>query len=987
MAFGHEKQTIFEEIPGAFFSYSIQIWPKQPSISTINWLKIGHYARRIQNSPTPFHSWIIPPFLIALLNKFLERFPMTDITNKPLILIDGSSYLFRAFYALPNLTNATGQPTGAILGVINMLKSLLTQYDPEYIAVVFDTKGPNFRHRLYPDYKANRSAMPEDLASQIEPIFEFIDALGLVLIKQMGIEADDLIATLAHTDFAEHHEILIATGDKDLAQLVNSKISLIDTMKNVRLDIPGVKEKFGVTPEQIIDYLALMGDTSDNIPGIPGVGPKTAIKWISEYSSLDLIIQNADKISGKVGENLRANLSQLELARKLVTVDSHVPLEFAGENFTWEKLLKRPEDQNKLVTLCEKYGFKTWLKNLGHEPGRTQGSPLQDNIPANNSGLYETILTLDQWNHWQEKISQSTALAIDTETTGLDPLEDRLVGVSFCVEPHKAAYLPLGHDLLEAPDQLSIDQILPGLKKICENPKLEKIGHHLKFDWQVLAQHGIIFQDPLFDSLLASYVLEAGQTRHNLETLALRHLNLKTISYESITGKGVKQLTFNQVPLDQATQYSAEDADITFQLYQKFKKTLHENPTLEKLFREEELPMLKVLARMELHGVLLDVPALQKQSQALGKTILEIENNVQAQLGMHFNLSSPKQLQTVLFEKLQLKPVKKTATGQASTDEEVLQILAEQHEIPKLLLEHRHLSKLKTTYTDKLPLMVNPKTNRVHTRYHQAFVVTGRLSSSDPNLQNIPIKSPQGRQIRQAFIAPPGSVILSADYSQIELRIMAHLSQDLRLIQAFKNGEDIHQATAAEVFGVENPSDVTSEQRRRAKAVNFGLIYGMSAFGLAKQLGIERSLAQHYIETYFARYPGVKKYMEETREQAKSLGYVETIWGRRLALPDIHSKNAVMRQGAERAAINAPMQGSAADIIKRAMIQIDQVIETQKLPMAMTLQVHDELVFEVQEQSIQPMTALIRHLMTSSSLLSVPLEISINTGAHWDEAH
>jgi len=924
----------------------------------------------------------------------------TPQNNSPIILIDGSSYLFRAFYALPNLTNSQGLPTGAILGVINMLNSLITQYQPKYMAVIFDTKTKNFRHALYPEYKANRDQMPEALASQIQPIFDFIRALGLPLIKQDGIEADDLIGTLAHADFINSHPVLISTGDKDMAQLVTPHITLLDTMKNQVLDIPGVKEKFGVTPEQIIDYLTLMGDSSDNIPGVPGVGPKTAVKFLEQYQDLNNIIKNAEKISGKVGENLRACLNQFDLVKKLVTINLNIP-GLSPEFLNLKALETFPQDLEKLRSLCELYNFKSWLKNLGPKQNFDLVSPpagetdlkaepkVREGAPKN----YQLILDLKTWENLLLEIQQNKYLALDTETTGLDPLQDQLVGLSFCIKPNQAFYLPLTHDDLsdpQVPDQLKISQIFPGLKSLCENQNILKIGHHLKFDIQVLEnisnQPKINFQGPLFDTLLASYVLEAGQTRHNMEVLAERHLNQKTISYEQVTGKGAKQISFNQVPIDQALLYAAEDADITFQLYQKFSEDLNQNLNLKNLFFQEEIPMLRVLARMESCGVLISPEELLKQSQELGVSIFNLEKQVQELVGMNFNLGSPKQLQAVLFEKLNLSPVKKTAKGQISTDEEVLQILAETHEVPRLLLEHRHLIKLKNTYTDKLPTMINPKTGRVHTRYHQALVITGRLSSSDPNLQNIPVKSPQGRKIRQAFIAPENYLILSADYSQIELRIMAHLSQDPGLITAFSNHEDIHKATAAEVFNT--PKDqVSQEQRRRAKAVNFGLIYGMSAFGLAKQLGIERSLAQEYINTYFARYPGVKNYMDQIKQKAQEQGYVETLFGRRLALPDIHAKNALTRQGAERAAINAPMQGTAADIIKRAMIKIDQAIQEQNLPIKMTMQVHDELVFEIEKNNLISMQNLISKLMSEAADLSVPLEVSINTGLNWDEAH
>lgn len=894
--------------------------------------------------------------------------------SKPYILVDGSSYLFRAFYALPNLSNAKRQPTGAILGVINMLKKLLNDYDPERIAVVFDTKGKNFRHDLYADYKANRDAMPEDLAVQIQPLHDMIRSMGLPLVAVEGVEADDVIGTLSRFATTKQQDVVISTGDKDMAQLVNEHVTLVDTMKDQKLDREGVKAKFGVYPEQIIDYLSLMGDASDNIPGVPKVGPKTAVKWLNEYETLDNVKRHADEIGGKVGENLRASLAQLDLAKQLTTIQLDVDLKC-----DWDSLNREPMDLEKLAEQCQEWGFNSWLKNLGVE-----------SVPSNKEPVekpeYECIQTPEQWQLWQDKIRQKGLFALDTETTSLDPMAAELVGVSFATEKGVAAYLPLAHRGVDNPDQLPFEQTIEQLKQILEDVSILKIGQNLKYDIKVLSRYGIQLKGFVFDTMLASYVLEAGLGRHNMDDMAERHLGVKTIHYETVAGKGAKQISFAEVDLAQAVPYAAEDADVTWQLYEYFKAKLAQEPVLQTLFELEEMPVASVLARMEINGVLLDVPELQRQSAALGQSLIALQSKAHELAGGPFNLGSPKQLQEILFEKMELPVVKKTPKGQPSTNEEVLAELAEKYELPKVLLEYRHFSKLKSTYTDKLPLMVNAQTGRVHTSYHQAVAITGRLSSSDPNLQNIPVRSPQGRAIRKAFIAPEGRCVLAADYSQIELRIMAHLSQDKGLLDAFAQGADIHRATASEVFDVPR-EEVDSEQRRRAKAVNFGLIYGMSAFGLAKQLGIERSLAADYIKIYFERYPGVKAYMESTREKAAKDGYVETLFGRRLYLPEINSRNGMRRQAAERAAINAPMQGTAADIIKRAMISMDKAIHENDWPALMLMQVHDELVFEVERESLTAFSETVKDLMEGAADLDVPLIVDLGQGLNWDDAH
>ena len=891
--------------------------------------------------------------------------------TKPLILVDGSSYLFRAYHALPpTLTNDEGHPTNAMLGVLNMLRRLLKDHDPQYCVVVFDSKGKNFRHALYPEYKANRAAMPEDLAVQIEPLHEMIKLMGFPLIKQTGIEADDIIGTLTHQAINHGQTVLISTGDKDITQLIHDQVHIVDTMKDTIMDTAYVQEKFGVKPQQMIDFLALVGDTSDNIPGVPKVGPKTAAKWLNQYGTLDNIKAHADEIGGKVGENLRDNLTQLDLSKKLVTIDCGIDV-----SLSLDAMAMQSADTEKLREALKHWGFKTWLKEVDHEAPKP--------VAKQN---YDCLLTREAWQQWHDKIRTAGIVAVDTETTSLDAMQAKLVGVSFATAAGQAAYLPLHHDYLDAPQQLNDMQTWQELKALLEDPNIKKVGQHLKYDSKVLHQAGIHLQGIIFDTLLASYIINAGSERHSLDHMAEKYLNHQMVKYEDIAGKGAKQICFSQVDLDTAAHYAAEDADITLQLYHLLKQALAEVPQLQTLFETEEMPCMAVLTKMELQGVLIDAEVLHTQSHELAVQIDKLEQQAYDEAGQPFNLSSPKQLQEILYEKQQIPVIKKTPKGQPSTAEPVLQELALSHQLPKLILEYRHLSKLKSTYIDKLPRMIHPTTGRVHTRYHQHITSTGRLSSTDPNLQNIPIRTETGRQIRNAFIAPPQHVILAADYSQVELRIMAHLSQDPSLIQAFKDHADIHTRTASEVFGV-NEADVTAELRRRAKAINFGLIYGMSAFGLAKQLGIGRNEAQQYINTYFERYPGVARYMDDTRELAKTQGYVETLFGRRLYLPDIQVRNGMLRQAAERAAINAPMQGTAADIIKRAMITIDHWLTQESLPIHMIMQVHDELVFEIPTEQVEHIKPIIQQKMMQAGQLAVPLIVDIGVGNNWNTAH
>jgi len=894
----------------------------------------------------------------------------------PFVLIDGSSYLFRAFHALPELTNSKGQQTGAIYGVINMLNKLVEEYKPEHIAVVFDAKGKTFRNDMYKEYKANRPPMPDELRSQIAPLHELVEALGYPIIIVPGVEADDVIGTYARQATEQQVDTLISTGDKDLAQLVNPHITLINTMSNVVMDEAGVLDKFDVPPGAIIDYLALMGDTSDNIPGVPKVGPKTAAKWLKQYETLDNLVAHADEIKGKVGESLRDNLEQLPLSRELTTIKCDVELEH-----TISDLAMRQPQSDKLEKIYTEMEFKSWLSNLSAEGGEATGI----NTSAKIETHYETVLDKKAFNNWLSKLKKADAFAFDTETTSLDYMKARVVGVSFAVKTGAAAYVPFAHDYLDAPEQLSEQDVLGGLKPLLEDENKNKIGQNLKYDAHVLANHNINLRGIAEDSMLESYVLDSTK-RHGMDDLALRLLGHNTIHFEDIAGKGAKQLTFNQIDLELAGPYAAEDADITLQIHEQLKAALSQEPALKKVYQEIELPLLTVLLKIERNGVLVDVPMLENQSGQLAERMKELEQQAYEEAGETFNLASPKQLSTILFEKLEIPSKKKTKTGQYSTVEDVLQELAVDYPLPRLILEHRSVSKLKSTYTDKLPLQVNENTGRVHTSYNQTVAATGRLSSTDPNLQNIPVRSEEGRRIRQAFIAPVGYKLLAADYSQVELRIMAHLSEDENLLKAFADGIDVHRATAAEVFAVAL-DEVESEQRRAAKAINFGLIYGMSAFGLAKQLNIGRYEAQDYIDVYFSRYPGVKAYMDKTREQAHDRGYVETVFGRRLYLPEINSRNGQRRQYAERTAINAPMQGTAADIIKRAMIAVDSALASSKVDAKVVMQVHDELVVEVLEKDVEAVADLLRMEMEQAAVLKVPLVVDIGIGDNWDEAH
>ncbi|MFP4610446.1 MAG: DNA polymerase I [Thiohalophilus sp.] len=906
---------------------------------------------------------------------------MSDKKNKPFILVDGSSYLFRAYHAMPRLSNSRGEQTGAIYGVINMIRRLLKDYHPEHIAVVFDAKGKTFRDDLYAEYKANRPPMPDELAEQIEPIHQIIQAMGLPLLCVPGVEADDVIGTLARQAEAEGIDTVISTGDKDMAQLVDKHVTLVNTMSGSVSDVQGVQDKFGVTPEQIIDYLALIGDTVDNVPGVPKVGPKTAAKWLQEYGSLEAIMENADQFKGKVGEYLRDSLEQLPLSRELVTIKCDVDLDVSPDT------LNRSEpDNEKLREFYQRYEFKSWLSDLlGEQAQAGDDDNGQEN--AGDKPAYETLLDQGAFEGWLKRLKAAELFAFDLETTSLNYMQAEIVGCSFAIEPGKAAYVPLAHAYEGAPQQLDRDTVLAQLKPLLEDSRYPKLGQHIKYDMNVLARYDIELDGVAYDSMLESYVLESTASRHDMDTLALKYLGHKTIHYEDVAGKGAKQVTFDQVPIEAAGEYAAEDADITLRLHRTLWPRLEAIPSLAKVFREIEMPLMPVLSRMERRGVKLDVAMLNKQSKQLAKRLKELEQAAHESAGEPFNLGSPKQLQAILFEKQGLPVVSKTAKGQPSTAESVLQELADQgYELPQRVLQWRGLSKLKSTYTDKLPEMINPDTGRVHTSYQQAVAATGRLSSTEPNLQNIPIRSEEGRRIRKAFVPEAGYRMLAADYSQIELRIMAHLSGDKGLLDAFKNGEDIHRATASEVFGVELDK-VSSEQRRSAKAINFGLIYGMSAFGLGRQLGIDRGQAQEYVNLYFARYPGVKQYMDDIRETARRQGYVETVYGRRLYLPEINTSNHTRRQYAERTAINAPMQGTAADIIKRAMITLDTVIEKEQLPIWMIMQVHDELVFEVRDEAVDDATKVIRDNMIKAAELSVPLEVDIGVGDNWDEAH
>ena len=932
---------------------------------------------------------------------------MPTIAPNPLVLVDGSSYLYRAFHAFPPLTNSAGEPTGAMYGVLNMLKSLISQVQPSHIAVVFDAKGKTFRDEMFEQYKSHRPPMPDDLRKQIQPLHDIIRALGIPLLVIEGVEADDVIGTLAVAASKANQKVLISTGDKDMAQLVDDNIMLINTMNNTLLDRDAVIEKYGIPPELIIDYLALMGDSADNIPGVAGVGEKTALGLLQGIGSMAEIYANLDKVAElpirgakKLGDKLLAEKEMADLSYRLATIKTDVDLDI-----TPEQLTLGASNNDQLTEYFGRYEFKRWLNevmngadsitNNNEQPTKInhyQATPslAQDNsdetLPAIqiDRSRYETLLTEADLNRWVEKLNQAKLFALDTETDNLDYMAANLVGISFALENGEAAYLPLQLDYLGAPKTLKKTTVLALLKPILENPTIQKVGQNFKYDLTIFARNGIDVQGVAFDTMLESYVLNSTG-RHNMDDLAKRYLGHQTISFEEIAGKGKNQLTFNQIQLEQAAEYAAEDADVTMKLQQVLWEKLSKEPTLEKLFKEMELPLLGVLSRMERRGVLIDSDALFLQSNEIANRLSELEEQAYVLAGQPFNLASTKQLQEILFDKLGLPVIQKTPKGAPSTNEEVLEELAFSHELPKVLVEHRGLSKLKSTYTDKLPQMVNPQTGRVHTSYHQAVTATGRLSSSDPNLQNIPIRNEEGRRIRQAFIAREGFTVVAADYSQIELRIMAHLSQDQGLINAFTQGKDIHRSTAAEIFGV-SLDEVTSEQRRNAKAINFGLIYGMSAFGLSRQLGIGRADAQSYMDLYFKRYPDVQTFMHDIREKAKAQGYVETLFGRRLYLPDINSSNGMRRKAAERVAINAPMQGTAADIIKRAMIQLDQKLQNDP-DIAMIMQVHDELVFEVRSEKVAFYSKLIKTHMESAADLVVPLIVDVGQGTNWDEAH
>ncbi len=901
---------------------------------------------------------------------------MANMNNAPLVLVDGSSYLFRAYHALPDLRTSKKQPTGAVRGVISMVRRLLADYPESPVAVIFDAKGKTFRHEMYPAYKANRPPMPDDLREQIEPIHQIIEAMGLPLLVVEGVEADDVIGTLAHQATQQKIDTVISTGDKDMAQLVSDHVTLVNTMDGRTTDKQGVIERFGVPAECIIDYLALVGDSSDNIPGVPKCGPKTAVKWLTEYGSLQGVIEHADEVGGKVGENLRAVLEQIPLSYDLATIKTDLDLAEGPQSIS-----HNDPDQARLAELFQELEFKSWLEELEVD-SEVESSASAAQMQETH---YEIVLEEKDFKKWLERIEQAELVAFDTETTSLNYMEARLVGVSLAVDPFEAAYIPVGHDYLGAPKQLDIDYVLNALKPFLENPEKRKVGQNLKYDMNVLANHGVVLAGIAQDTMLQSYVLDSTQ-RHDMDNMALRVLNQKTIHFEEVAGKGAKQLTFNQVDLQQAGEYAAEDADITLRLYRAMQPELADSPALERVYSEIEVPLVPVLSRIECNGALVDAQRLAVQSQELEVRLNEIERQAFDMAGEEFNLGSPKQLQAIFYEKLELPILKKTPKGQPSTAEPVLQELALDYPLPKVILEYRSLSKLKSTYTDKLPQQICAKTGRIHTSYHQAVTATGRLSSSDPNLQNIPIRTEEGRKIRKAFVAPEGYQIVAADYSQIELRIMAHLSQDLGLLDAFAQGMDVHRATAAEVFNADFES-VTGEQRRSAKAINFGLIYGMSAFGLARQLGIARKEAQEYINRYFERYPGVLEYMDNIRSQAAEKGYVETLFGRRLYLPEINSRNGMRRQAAERTAINAPMQGTAADIIKKAMIQVDQWLEKERPDAQVIMQVHDELVLEVAEDQRDAVAEKLRDFMCSTVELDVPLVVDIGFGANWDEAH
>ncbi len=931
-----------------------------------------------------------------------------------LILVDGSGYLYRAFHALPPLTNSKGEPTGAVLGVLNMLNKMIKEEAPERIAVIFDAPGRTFRDDLFDEYKAHRTPMPDDLRAQVQPLYDTVAAMGLPLLRVPGVEADDVIGTLALQAAAAGYKVLISTGDKDMAQLVGLDIELLNTMSNTRLDRAGVKAKFDVFPEQIVDYLALVGDSSDNIPGVTGVGPKTAAKWLNQYQTLSDLIAHAADIGGKVGENLRNELTMLELSRKLATIDTHVELDVRAE-----QLVPGEPDLARLRELYSRMELRSLLKSLGSEtigrpaPGRpAPGRPAAAVETAGESVVaasaaapgaaapgaaaastvstpapdHQSVLSSHELASWLEKLKAAPLMSYKLETDGAGYLQAHIVGVAFAVAAGEAAYVPLRHDYPGAPQQLDRDDVLSKLKPFFEDPTKVKLGHHLKHDAHVLANHGIALGGPCFDVMLESYVLNSVATRHDMDSTAAKYLGMTTIPYEDVVGKGAKQIAFNQVDVQRAAAYSAQEADVTLRLHEALWPELESQPPLRAVYETIEQPLTPVLLRMERCGVLVDRELLAKQSGELKARMRELQQRAHGEAGGEFNVDSPKQLQEILFGKLGIPVARKTPTGQPSTAEDVLEELAAAYALPRLILEYRSVAKLKSTYTDKLPLQIDAATGRIHTSYQQAVAATGRLSSTDPNLQNIPIRTPEGRRIRQAFIATPGHSLIAADYSQIELRIMAHLSGDPNLLRAFAEDRDVHQATAAEVFGVPL-ADVSADQRRSAKAINFGLMYGMSAFGLARQLGIARGEAQKYMDLYFERYPGVRRFMEETRRQAREAGFVETVFGRRLYLPDIRSRNQALRQYAERSAINAPMQGTAADIIKRAMIEVDAWLQSSRVPARLIMQVHDELVLEVQDSAMETLVGQLTTHMSRAAQLAVPLKVDVGVGLNWDEAH
>ena len=923
---------------------------------------------------------------------------MTTNVSTPVVLVDGSSYLFRAYHAMPPLNNSKGMPTGAIKGVVNMMRSLARDYANANIVVVFDAKGPTFRNEMYAEYKAHRPPMPDDMRPQIEPIHNIIRAMGLPLLMVSGVEADDVIGTLAAQATAQGIDTLISTGDKDMAQLVSPHVGLVNTMTNTYLNEEGVVGKFGVRPDQIIDYLAIVGDTADNIPGVPGAGPKTAVKWLTAYDTLEVLMENADEIGGKIGEKLRNALDFLPLSQALTTIKLDVELEQ-----TLDQMAPKPVDQAALLALYEELEFRSWANVLIQDgvtassqpkeadsiqglPSITIDAPVAPSVATVATKNYTTVSTLTELEPWLKACADAAVFAFDTETTSVNYMDAQLVGISLCIEAGTAVYVPCGHDYVGAPEQISRPDLIAAIKPLLEDPSQVICGQNLKYDINVLANYDITWQAKIIDSMVQSYVLNSTASRHNMDALAQHYLDYQTVKFVDIAGKGAKQLTFNQIDIEQAGPYAAEDADITLRLAQYFSTCLAQEPALADVYETIERPLINVLSRMERTGALVDAKVLGEQSQVIGKRLVELEREAYELAGEVFNLASTQQLGAILYEKLGIPITKKTPKGKPSTAEAVLQELAQNYELPKLLLEYRSLSKLKSTYTDKLPLEINRATGRIHTSYHQAVAATGRLSSSDPNLQNIPIRSSEGRQIRQAFVVPKGQVMVAADYSQIELRIMAHLSKDEGLLNAFAAGQDVHKATAAEVFGV-TVDQVTSDQRRSAKAINFGLIYGMSAFGLAKQLGITRGQSQDYIGRYFARYPGVQEYMDQTKATAAQQGFVETLYGRRLYLPDIKASNGIARQASERTAINAPMQGTAADIIKRAMIKVDEWLASSGLNARMTMQVHDELIFEVDSAQVDALVAGVKSAMEGASELLVPLIVDVGVGENWDQAH